>query len=318
MTQNRFQIELRGSSYAFTACLVLFLMLSQSEANAQQPFKSPEEASAALIKAVKAGDTKSALTILGPGSNDILSSGDAVADQQARDIVVQGYEQKNRIEKSGAKATLFIGDLDWPFPIPLIEQNGMWRFNTAEGRQEILYRRIGRNELTAIQVALAYVDAQYDYAEEDRGFGPNIYAQRFFSSPGKRDGLYWPTKENEQPSPIGEFVVGATEDGYKVGGARQPYVGYYYKILTAQGPNASGGSANYVVGGKMIGGFALVAWPATYGNSGVMTFVVNHDGIVFQKDLGEGTVALAGNMRVFNPDHTWKKVPTEDLQILNP
>jgi len=172
---------------------------------------------------------------------------------------------------------------------------------------EILYRRIGRNELDAIQTSLAFVDAENEYADKDRGAGPGVYAQRIVSSPGKKDGLYWPADGDQ--SPLGELAAEASAEGYKVGsGEPQPYHGYYYRILTQQGSNAPGGEMDYVINGKMIGGFALVAYPADYGNSGVMTFLVNHNGIVYQKDLGERTESIAKRMKSFNPDQTWKKV----------
>jgi hypothetical protein len=205
-----------------------------------------------------------------------------------------------------------LGKDDFPFPIPLRQTKSGWEFDAAEGRVEILYRRIGRNELNAIQASLAFVDAENEYADKDRGAGPGVYAQRIISSPGKKDGLYWPPDGDQ--SPLGELAAVASAEGYKVGSAEpQPYHGYYYRILTRQGPNAPGGEMDYVVNGKMIGGFALVAYPAEYGNSGVMTFVVNHKGTVYQKDLGELTESVAKRMKQFNPDQTWKKV-----EVANP
>jgi hypothetical protein len=207
------------------------------------------------------------------------------------------------------KATLVVGVQDWPFPIPLVQQDGKWRFDTAAGRAEILYRRIGRNELNAIQACLAFVDAQQDYAEKERaGGGSAAYAQRIVSRPGKKDGLYWPAKAGEEQSPLGELAARASAEGYRGGAQRTPYHGYYYKVLTRQGPNAAGGELDYVVRGNMIGGFALVAYPAEYGNSGVMTFVVNHQGTVFEKDLGVDTARISGGMTAFDPDASWKKV----------
>jgi Protein of unknown function (DUF2950) len=207
------------------------------------------------------------------------------------------------------KATLIIGPDDFPFPIPLVRKNGAWQFDTLAGRREILVRRIGRNELDAIQASLAYVDAQNDYAEKDRtGQGAGVYAQRIVSEPGKMNGLYWPASQGSDESPLGELIAEATSQGYSVGGGRTPYHGYYFKILTKQGPEAPGGALDYVVRGKMIGGFALVAYPAQYGNSGVMTFLVNHTGIVYQKDLGPRTAEIAGQISSYNPDQTWRKV----------
>jgi hypothetical protein len=182
-----------------------------------------------------------------------------------------------------------------------------WEFDTAAGRLEILYRRIGRNELDAIQTCLAYVDAQNEYAEKDQtGEGAGVYAQRIVSTSGKKDGLYWPSSDGET-SPLGELAAQASAEGYKVGAGRVPYHGYYFRVLTQQGPNAPGGTLDYVVKGKMIGGFALLAWPAEYGNSGVMTFLVNHTGTVYQKDLGDYTMKLVQRMNWFDPDQTWKK-----------
>ena len=284
------------------------LVLIAPAASAQQSFKSPDDAAAALAAAAKSGDTKDLLKVLGPEAAEIVDSGDSVADADTRQRFVDAYEAKHSISmQANKRAILMLGKDDFPFPIPLFQAKTGWEFDTAAGRVEILYRRIGRNELEAIQTALAYVDAQNDYADKDRGAGSGVYAQRIVSSPGKKDGLYWPT-DGEQ-SPLGELAAQASAEGYKVGGGEpQPYHGYYYRILTRQGPNAPGGEMDYVINGKMIGGFALVAYPAEYGNSGVMTFVVNHAGTVYQKDLGERTEAIAKRMTRFDPDQTWKKV----------
>jgi hypothetical protein len=199
---------------------------------------------------------------------------------------------------------MIVGNDDFPFPIPLQKTKSGWEFDTDAGRLEILYRRIGRNELDAIQTSLAFVDAQHEYAEKDRGQGAGVYAQRIVSTTGKKDGLYWPGDD----SPLGDLAAQAAGEGYKVGEGPIPYHGYYFRVLTQQGPNAPGGTLNYVVKGKMIGGFALLAWPAEYGNSGVMTFLVNHNGVVYQKDLGDYTNSLVKRMNWFDPDQTWKKV----------
>jgi len=284
------------------------LLCSAASAASQQAFKTPDEAASALVGAAKAGDMKALLTVLGPDGEDIVSSGDEVADQATREKFVAAYDAKHKIDMEGdSKAIMVIGQEDFPLPIPILRKDGMWRFDTAAGRDEILFRRIGKNELDAIQASLAYVDAQNEYAEKDRtGAGMNTYAQRIISQPGKKDGLYWPVGEEE--SPLGELVAQATAQGYRVGGGRTPYHGYYFKILTKQGPAAPGGELDYVVNGKMIGGFALVAYPAEYRNSGVMTFIVSHAGDVFQKDLGPNTARLAERMTSFNPDSTWQKV----------
>lgn len=293
--------------------IVASLMLTAilcGTANAQQPFNTPEEATRALVKAAAADDTKSLVTILGPSGQDIISSGDAAADMATRQKFAAAYESKHQVTlENESKAIIVIGEQGHPFPIPLVRKEGQWRFDTASGRQEILYRRIGRNELDAIQICLAYVDAQLEYAEKDRtGSGTKTYAQYIASHPGRKDGLYWPSVQGEEPSPLGEFAANAASQGYRAGFGRAPYHGYYFKILTKQGAEAPGGELEYIVRGKMIGGFALVAYPAEYRNSGVMTFIVNHAGVVFQKDLGPDTAKLAERITKFNPNKTWQKV----------
>jgi hypothetical protein len=248
--------------------------------------------------------------VLGPDGKAIVSSGDPVADANARDSFVSAYDAKHDLELEGdGSQTLIIGNDDWPFPIPLINKGGKWQFDAATGVDEILRRRIGRNELAAIEVSLAYVQAQNEYASLDpAGLGPHVYAQRIVSRPEKKDGLYWPTAEDEPPSPLGELAAKAAAEGYKPGNTPIPYHGYYYRILTRQGTNAPGGTYDYLAKGKMIGGFALVAYPAQYGNSGIMTFIVNQDGTVFQKDLGPQSDKLARKIEAFDPDSTWTKV----------
>ena len=279
-------------------------------ATAQQRYATAEEAANALVAAVRADDRKAIVTVLGPGGVDIVSSGDAVSDGQSQRAFLMAYDAKHKVATEGDnRAMLVIGQQDWPFPVPIVRKDGRWQFDTVDGRQEILYRRIGRNELAAIQAALAYVDAQDEYAEISRkASGTASFAQRIVSSPGKKDGLYWPSAQGEAESPLGDGVAEATSQGYRIGSGRAPYHGYYYKILTRQGPTAPGGALDYVVRGNMIGGYGLVAYPAQYGNSGVMTFVVNHNGTVFQKDLGARTAQIAERMTSFNPDQTWKKV----------
>ncbi len=290
--------------------LAAFLCTAASVVSAQQAFKTPDEAASALVSAAKTGDRKAIVTVLGPDGDDIVSSGDEVADAAARQKFVAAYDAKHDIAMEGDnKAVMVIGQEDFPLPIPLVRKEGMWRFDTAAGREEILARRIGKNELDVIQSCLAYADAQNDYADKDRtGAGKGIYAQRIVSSPGKKDGLYWPDAQSNDPSPLGELFAEATNQGYQFGGGRTPYHGYYYKILTKQGAAAPDGELEYVVKGKMIGGFALVAYPGAYRNSGVMTFIVSHNGQIYQKDLGPHTARLAERMTSFNPDGSWKKV----------
>lgn len=285
-------------------------------AHAQQAFKTPEEAASALVSAAKANDKKALVTVLGPDGEDIVSSGDEVADAETRQKFIAAYDAKHRVaQEGGDKAIIIVGQDDFPLPIPLLRKDGEWRFDTAAGRDEILFRRVGKNELDAIRACLAYVDAQNEYAEKDRtGAGVNTYAQRIVSRPGKKDGLYWRSAQGEEESPLGDLIAQATRRGYRVGEGRTPYLGYYFKVLTKQGAAASGGELDYVVDGKMVGGFALVAYPAEYRNSGVMTFVVNHSGVVFQKDLGPNTAKVAERMRSFNPDQTWQKVAEADIE----
>jgi hypothetical protein len=278
----------------------------------QAVFASPEEAVTELVAAARTGDAKAMVRVLGPGSKEILESGDPVADKAGRERFVTSFDESHRIVRAGeAKAVLSTGKDDWPFPVPIVKDGAKWRFDAAAGREEILNRRIGRNELDVIQVLQAYVDAQREYyLWNPQGDKMLQYAQRIASTAGKRDGLYFPTKSGERPSPLGPLVDAGRSEGYSKseGGKRIPFHGYYYRILKSQGPDAPGGAYDYVVQGRMIGGFAMVAWPATYDNSGVMTFVVNHNGIVYEKDLGPGTSGTAQKMTTFNPDKTWKRV----------
>jgi len=287
----------------------LLLVASLSIALAQEKYATPDAAGDALVASARSGDEKAALVVLGPGGGDIISSGDKVSDDRVRARFISSYDAKHEIKMQGDnKATLIIGDNNYPFPIPLVRKAGKWSFDTDGGRIEILARRIGHNELDAIQTVLAYVDAQDEYASKDRtGEGVGAYAQRFISEPDKKDGLYWPTPRGEEESPLGELFAKASHEGY-VSGSHAPYHGYYYKILTRQGPHATGGAVDYVVKGKMIGGYALVAYPDEYRNSGVMTFIVNHRGEIFEKDLGPETVNIAQRITAFDPDPSWKKV----------
>jgi hypothetical protein len=274
---------------------------------AQKTFASPEQAISELVAADRSGNTADLESIFGPDGKKLIYSGDPVADRQWRQKFVTAYEKRNRIEKEGEdKAVLVIGEHDWPYPIPIVRQNGAWHFDTQAGAEDILDRRIGRNELNTIQVCRAYVDAQREYVAQDRNATrlPE-YAQRFLSTPGKRDGLYWKAGPGEEESPLGPLVARASAEGYDTSGKRVPYHGYYFKILKRQGPNAPGGAYDYVANGHMIGGFALVAYPATYGVSGIMTFLVNQDGIIYQKNLGPDTATIAQHMESFDPDKSW-------------
>ena len=279
---------------------------------AQSTYASPEAAAKALADAVRAGDGNALLAVVGPSSKSWLLSGDPVSDREGWARFLAGYDKKNSIAKDGdAKATLLVGDDDWPFPAPLVQKGGKWRFDAEAGREEVINRRVGRNELDTIQTLLAIVDAQRIFASKDPdGNGVADYAAKFISSPGKKDGLYWETKPGEPESPLGPLVGEASAHGYNVktaGAKPQAYNGYLYRIVTSQGKDAPGGKYDYLVKGKLFGGFAVVAYPATYGNSGVKSFIVNHDGVVYEKDLGAATATTAAAMTQYNPDKTWQK-----------
>lgn len=277
---------------------------------APRRFATVEEATNALVDAIRSGDRKAMLAILGTDGSGLVWSGDEVSDRRGRQRFIAAYDDKHQFEAGGGKVVLVVGRDQYPFPIPILPDGPSWRFDAAAGKDEILNRRVGRNEYNAIQTCLAYADAQREYYARDPD-GDNLlqYAQKFASSPGKRDGLYWPAKPGEAPSPLGLLVARARGEGYsKRSDAPVAYWGYYYRILTAQGKDAPGGPYDYLAHGRMIGGFALVAYPAQYGVSGVMTFIVNHEGVVYQKDLGPNSAAIARAMKEFNPDSTWKKV----------
>ncbi|HXW19371.1 MAG TPA: DUF2950 domain-containing protein [Roseiarcus sp.] len=310
MTNNLQGQSLRSAVIlGLSALMSAVLALSASSpALAQQRYPTADAAADALYATAKSGDEKAALVVLGQGGEDIISSGDKVSDDAVRARFVSSYDAKHEIKTVGDKATLIIGENNYPFPIPLVRRAGKWSFDTDAGRIEILARRIGHNELDAIQTALAYVDAQDEYASKDRGGGVGVYAQHFISGAGKKDGLYWPTAQGEEESPLGELFADASAEGYGGGRGHAPYHGYYFRILTKQGYHAVGGPVDYVVNGKMIGGYGLVAYPAEYRNSGVMTFIVNHAGQVYQKDFGPVTADIAEKMTMFDPDPSWKKV----------
>lgn len=290
-------------------CLSAAWGLPASGATVQRRFASIEDALSALVDAIRAGDRKAMLAIFGQEGKGLVWSGDEVSDRRARERFVAAYDDKHRLEAGGGKVVLVVGRDDFPFPIPIVPDGPSWRFDTAAGKDELVNRRIGQNELNTIQVCLAYVDAQREYYARDPDNDAVLqYAQRFASSPGKRDGLYFETKPGEPPSPLGLLVARARGEGYSRTPSPVAYWGYYYRILTAQGKDAPGGAYDYLVQGRMFGGFALVAHPAQYGVSGVMTFMVSHDGVVYQKDLGPNSAAIARAMKAFNPDRTWQKI----------
>lgn len=276
-------------------------------------YATPVDAAQALAEAVRAEDVKALVGVLGSASRSWLSSGDPVIDRRDWERFLAAYDRKHTIsEVSDGHAILLVGDDGWPFPAPLVRNGERWRFDSAAGKDEILNRRIGRNELDTIQTLLAIVDAQREYAAGDLdGNGSYDYARRFISSTGQRDGLYWAVAEGELPSPLGPLVGAAAREGYAArtpGSEPAAYHGYRYRILTAQGKDARGGAYDYLVGDRLLGGFAVLAYPARYGVSGVMSFIVSHDGIIYQKNLGPASDTVARRMTRFNPDASWLKL----------
>ncbi len=290
------------------------LLLLCTPADAEQQFDSPDAAVEALVSAARSGDKKELLKILGPDGQNVVSSGDEVADKNARESFMEAYEKSHEIETEGEDfAVLLLGDDDWPFPIPVVKtEDGKWEFDTEGGLEEILIRRIGRNELSAIEAARTYIKAQEAYVViNPDGKTPPAYAQRIMSSPGKKDGLFWPTEEGEEKSPLTKKFVEIIDEGYEPDGVTPiPYRGYYFRILKSQGDGAEGGAREYVEDGRMTGGYALIAFPAEYNNSGIMTFMVNQDSQVLEKDLGEDTAEIAGKIETFDPDDTWQPAQT--------
>ncbi len=289
--------------------VVMFQGTAPAAQAKQKTFETPEAAVEALVQALRDNSEQELLALLGPGSAALISSGDEVEDREQSAKFVRHYDEKNRLENAGdRKIILHVGNTDWPFPISIVKTGKSWRFDTKLGKEEILSRRIGRNELAAIQTCLAIVDAEREYATMDReGDGLLKYALKFHSDKGKKDGLYWESAPGEKPSPLGPLFAKAQSEGYRKEEKPAPYNGYFFRILTAQGRDAHGGAYSYLVKGKMVGGFALVAYPASYSASGVKTFIVNHQGIVYEKDLGTKTAERAMSMKDFNPDKTWEK-----------
>jgi Protein of unknown function (DUF2950) len=305
------------SGFLFGLALAVFLLSgimdgdADAKAMKQKGFASSEEAVTAFVDGLKTNDTEAVWAIL--GGKGLLSSGDPVADKADVARFIAAYDEKHKIEKPSAnKAVLSVGPEDWPFPIPVVKKGDAWYFDTKAGKEELFNRRIGRNELNVIDSMRAYVEAQREYGKTDwDGDGVYPYAQKIMSTPGKKDGLYWEAKEGEPASPLGPLVAKAAAEGYKKKGGSDnpsPFHGYYFKVLKAQGKLAMGGAFDYVVKGNMILGFGLLAYPAKYGSSGIMTFMVNHEGVVYQKDLGKDTAKLAKAMKAYNPGPGWKKV----------
>ena len=299
--------HLRGAVLGALLALATVLAAQPALASEAKTFPTPQAAAQALVDAVKSGDKQAILAVLGSDAQDIVSSGDPVQDKESAEKFTTSAQQMMHVDQTTDGIDIMsIGADDWPFPIPIVKRGEGWFFDTLAGKQELLNRRIGANELDTIEVCRGYVDAQRDYASEVRDdSGVMKYAERLISSEGKHDGLYWPPKEGEAASPFGPLVAEAQEEGYGKKGA--PYHGYCYRVLTAQGKAAPGGAYSYIINGNMIAGFALVAYPAQYGSSGVMTFIVNQQGVVYQKDLGLKTDVIAKAMKMYNPDPSWQK-----------
>ena len=301
---------------AILAVVLWFTAAQAAPASAPEPqrnFASAEEAVSAFVAALRGHEEADLRAILGPEGDRVIDSGDRYADRELRQRVVALHDEKHTIDQKGpGRAELDIGPNDWPMPIPLVENNGRWTFDTKAGAQTIIDRRIGRSELSAIRTLLACVDAQNDYFDRAKqANGSGEYAARLLSTPGHRDGLDWPVAEGEAESPLGPLIDAAQDAGFPgelAGGKPIPYEGYYFRILKAQGPNGDGGAKSYVQSGRMTGGFALIAWPAVFESSGIMTFIAGPDGDVYQKDLGHDTARIAAAMTTFDPDLTWSRV----------
>jgi len=296
-------LNLAAVAILLAAC---FPVRSVAQQQGQKTFSSAEEASNALVAAAQNNDEKAMLEILGPEGKHLVSSGDATEDAENRANFAQRYGEMHRLVKEpDGTTTLYIGAHNWPTPIPLVNKGKLWYFDTEAGKKEILYRRVGRNELSAIRVCQELAAAEKEYYSAQQ----NQYAQKIFSDEGQHNGLYWKVGTGEPESPIGPLVASAVAQGYannQVGGPT-PYRGYYFHILTSQGKNGPGGAKNFIINGKMTAGFAFVAYPAEYRSSGVMTFIVGPDGVVYQKDLGRKTEVLAKAMREYNPGSSWQK-----------
>jgi len=292
---------------ALAAALPLLTIQVAAQQSSQKTFDSPANAVTAMVLAAKAGDRNQLMQIFGPEAKELLYSGDPVADKNEREKILGKYNEMNRLVVEPDKTvTLYLGAENWPFPIPLVNKKGAWFFDTPKGKQEVLFRRIGRNENDTIDTLQALVVAQKEYVSEPRdATGVKQYAQKILSDDGTHDGLYWKTDEGQPESPIGPLIAEAAAQGYKRKEGPTPFHGYIYRVLRTQGPAAPGGTMGYLTDGKMTRGFAFLAYPAEYKNSGVMTFVVGKDGQIYEKDLGSRTKTIAEAMTTFNPDKSW-------------
>jgi len=299
--------RLGGLLLTLALLTVPIALRAAGQAAALQDFASAQDASDALVGVLQRDDRPALAALMGPEGDRLLDSGDPVADDNARKSFLAAYAEKHSLAvQPDGSAVLVVGANDWPLPIPIVQENGRWHYDAHAGAQEIINRRIGRNEVGAIRSLLAVVDAQAEYKAST-----GVYAARLLSSPGAQDGLYWPVEPGAPESPLGPLVDQAIDEGYPgavEAGKQVPYRGYFYRFLKRQGPAADGGPMSYLVGGRQTAGFALIAWPATYGSSGIMTFEVNQEGVVFQKDLGPDTATKAAAISAFDPDLSWARV----------
>ena len=304
-------VKLAAVATLLTGC---FSIPSMAQQPGQKTFSSAEDASSALVTAMQNSDEKAMLDVLGQEGKQIVSSGDETEDAHSRANFVQCYQEMHRLVKEpDGTTTLYIGAKNWPTPIPLVNKGHSWYFDTEAGKKEILYRRIGRNEMSAIRVCQELVAAEKEFYSTQQ----NEYAQKIFSDEGQHNGLYWKAADGEPQSPIGPLVASAVAEGYDKGrgGPPTPYRGYYFRVLTRQGKDGPGGAKSYLVNGKMTGGFAFVAYPAEYRSSGVMTFIVGLDGVLYQKDLGKKTDVLAKAMKEYNPNSSWQNAEEQQEEI---
>ena len=296
---------------ALIVCLAMTVVSAATQAPVKT-FDTPQQAADALVAAARTFDVDLLEQLFGPDAKTVVLSGEEAQDRQRATDFVAMANEKNRVSvdpKSGTRAFVIVGNSDWPFPIPIVKHGTRWSFDTNAGKREMLYRRIGGNELDAIRICRGYVEAQHAYALRPReGFEVNQYAQRIISTPGTQDGLAWQNADGTWDGPVGEKIATAIQEGYAPGSQPQPYHGYVFKILKGQGPDAPLGEMDYVINGAMLGGFALAAAPAQYGITGVKTFIVSHDGVVYERDLGPSTLDAFAELEQFNPDRSWRPV----------
>jgi hypothetical protein len=302
--------RLANAGFVLLLLVLILTGLGFAQQAGQKTFPTADDASQALFSAAQSGDKSALLDILGPAGAPIVSSSDDVQDNKSRDEFVAKYQQMHRLAKEpDGTTTLYVGAENWPVPLPLVSKGSVWYFDTPSATKEILFRRIGKNEFAAMEVLQALINAENDYYSQARDGKPQQYAQKFASDEGRHNGLYWKTSEGEPESSAGPLVAYASGEGYgkKQGEGPTPFHGYYYQILTGQGKGALGGAKSYIVNGEMTGGFALLAYPADYRSSGVMTFIVDQDGVIYEKDLGPKTAELASTVKEYAPDKTWRK-----------